>query len=151
VEIFENTPEHLPDFVRLNEAWIAEHFAIEDADRALAADPAAIIARGGYIFSLAVDGAVVGVCALFNEGDGTFELARMAVDGRHRRRGYGDVLLRAALEKLEAIGARRVRLLTNTSLTAAIALYEKHGFKTVTTGQHPVYNRCNLVMERPVP
>ena len=47
-----NNPAHFGEFIRLNELWITEHFSIEEADRALAANPARVIAEGGAIFSL---------------------------------------------------------------------------------------------------
>jgi len=43
--------------------------------------------------------------------------------------------------------ARRSYLLSNTVFGAPISLYRKHGFQTVTDGAHPVYARCNIVME----
>lgn len=145
-----NNRDHLDDFIRLNEAWIRHHFTLEDSDRALAANPGRIIDDGGYVFSLEVDGKVVGVCALFNEGAGNYELARMAVDDACRGQGYGDVLMEAALETLRDIGAKRVHLLSNKKLTPALALYRKHGFEVESEGCHPVYARCDVVMARPV-
>lgn len=148
MDIFENHRDHLPDFIRLNERWISHYFELEEADRALAAAPERIIEQGGFVFSILDGGEVAGVCALFNKGDGIFELARMAVDPAHQGKGLGDVLMETALAKLAAIGAHKVQLLSNTSLEAAIRLYTKHGFATVSTEQHPVYKRCNIVMER---
>jgi N-acetylglutamate synthase-like GNAT family acetyltransferase len=140
-------PRHAGDFIRLNEQWIAEHFAIEDADRALAANPFRIVEEGGHIFALVEGGRVVGVCALVREGDGRYQLARMAVEPGERGKGYGDVLLEAALREARKAGASGVYLLSNTKLAPAIALYRKHGFKTVSECPHPVYSRCNVVME----
>lgn len=148
MEVFENHRGHLPDFIRLNERWIRHYFALEEADRALAAAPERVIEQGGFVFSLVERDEVAGVCALFNKGEGVFELARMAVDPAHQGKGFGDVLIETALAKLAAIGAHKVQLLSNTSLEAAIRLYQKHGFKTVSTEQHPVYKRCNIVMEK---
>lgn len=140
--------DHCDDFVRLNELWITEHFALEESDRRLAADPWKIVRDGGHILSLVVDGKVVGVCALFRESPARFELARMAVDPGERGKGYGDVLMQAAIAKAKAGGAETVFLLSNTVLAPAIALYRKAGFSTVSEGTHPVYARCNIVMER---
>jgi hypothetical protein len=39
MDIICDRPEHLAEFIRLNEIWIKEHFSLEPADRALAADP----------------------------------------------------------------------------------------------------------------
>lgn len=143
-----DNPAHLADFIRLNEMWIAEHFAIEAADRALAADPHKIIDDGGHVISLVAGGCVVGVCALFREDQECFELARLAVEPAERGRGHGDTLMSAALALARQHGARRVVLLTNTLLQAALGLYLEHGFRVVSEGPHPVYARCNLVMER---
>lgn len=143
-----NQEAHLKDFVRLNEIWITEHFALEAADRELAQHPETVISNGGYVFSLTSDAHVVGVCALFKESDSRYQLARMAVAPEHRGKGHGNALIEHALAKAEALGAASVFLLSNTRLHAAIELYRKFGFMTVSTGQHPVYARCNIVMEK---
>ena len=89
---------------------------------------------------------VVGVCALFNEGNNVYELARMTVSPEHQRKGYGDKLLNACLSKAKEIQANKIYLVSNTKLEAAIALYKKHGFKTVSQKQHPIYSRANITM-----
>jgi ribosomal protein S18 acetylase RimI-like enzyme len=148
MQIVENQEKYLPDFIRLNEEWISRYFEIEDADRVLAAYPMKVIEDGGYIFSLVMGDDVIGVCALFNEGNGVYELAKMAVSAAHQGRGYGHLLMQATLSKLEALEARKVYLISNTRLDAALTLYRKHGFRTVSEGQHPKYSRANIVMER---
>jgi N-acetylglutamate synthase-like GNAT family acetyltransferase len=136
------------DFIRLNEIWIAEHFALEEADRRLAGDPFRIVRDGGHILGLLTNGRVIGVCALFRESAQRYELARMAVDPSERGKGHGSVLLKAAIDLARADGARTLFLLSNTVLVSAITLYRRHGFYTVSEGAHPVYRRCNIVMER---
>lgn len=148
MDIVENAKQHLPAFIRLNEAWIAEHFEIEEADRQLAENPYKIIESGGYTFSLISANEVLGVCALFNDGDGVYELARMAVSPGVQGKGYGSQLINHALLKLRSINARKVYLISNTKLSAAIGLYTKHGFYTVSEGPHPAYARANIVMQR---
>jgi len=138
---------HCQDFVRLNELWISEHFALEESDRKLAADPFKIVRDGGHILSLVEGGKVVGVCALFKESPQRYQLARMAVDPRERGKGYGETLISAAIEKARESGAETLYLLSNTVLRPAISLYRKHGFRTLTEGPHAVYARCNIVME----
>lgn len=145
--VFDNK-NHCGDFVRLNEQWISEHFSIEESDRRLAADPFRIVTDGGHIISIMEGDRVVGVCALIKEGEHCYQLARMAVEPGKRGKGYGRALMNAALECTREDGASRVYLLSNTALAPAIALYEKHGFRTVSEGPHPVYARCNIVMEK---
>lgn len=148
--IIENSKEYLDQFIGLNEQWIAHYFELEDVDRNLAKNPFSIIEKGGYIFTLLVDDKVEGVCALFNDGDGVFELARMAVAAESRGKGLGGKLMEAALLKLQNIGARKVYLVSNTKLESAISLYKKYQFSVVSKGQHPLYSRANIVMERPI-
>jgi putative acetyltransferase len=146
LEIFENNSEHLDDFIRLNEEWISTYFEIEAIDRQLAANPQKVIDEGGYIFSLVLDKEVIGVCALFNTGSGAYELARMAVSPEHQGKGYGNQLMQLCLQKARDIEARTVFLISNTKLEPALALYQKHGFKIVSTAQHPVYSRANIML-----
>lgn len=147
MELIINSTALLNDLISLNEEWISNFFELEDADYALAANPCQIIENGGYTFSLVVEGEVLGVCALFNEGGGVFELARMAVSPKHQGKGLGKKLILACFAKLSEIRANKVYLLSNTKLTSAISLYKKYGFKTVSQGQHSRYFRANIVME----
>jgi len=144
---FDN-PCHCDSLIRLNEQWIIEHFSIEEVDKRLAENPMQIVESGGHIISLVKSDRVVGVCALFSEGDDCFQLARMAVDTKERGNGYGDVLIKAAIDRASARGAKTIYLISNTVLKPAISLYRKHGFLTREEGQHPVYARANIIMER---
>ena len=45
------------------------------------------------------------MCALFNDGDGVYELARMAVSPSVQGKGYGSQLINHALLKLRSINA----------------------------------------------
>jgi N-acetylglutamate synthase-like GNAT family acetyltransferase len=150
VKVLENSRDHLSDFVRLNEQWISTYFAIEDVDRKLAENPGQIIDAGGYIFTVIESEEVVGVCALFLEEPGVFEVARMAVPPEQQGKGYGNVLMDACLNKLGEVSATKAFIVSNTSLKAAVSLYKKHGFKTAMLGQHPEYSRGNIVLERHV-
>lgn len=143
-----NNHRHLADFIRLNEIWITEHFALEAADKALAENPSNVIANGGFIFSMTDGERVVGVCALFKETSERYQLARMAVALDLRGQGYGRALIEHAIQHAQSLGATSLFLLSNTVLEAAISLYQKSGFTTIWTGQHPVYARCNIIMER---
>lgn len=148
MQIFENNIEHLPDFIRLNEEWILKYFALEDADIELAANPSKIIENNGYIFSLVENQLIVGVCALFSEGDGVFEVARLAVSPAHQGKGYGRVLLKTCLTKAtEVLHAQKVYLVSNTKLKPAIKLYTEFGFIPVESVRHTFYARGNITLQ----
>ncbi len=143
-----NNRGHLADFIRLNDIWIKEHFVLEEADRALAANPGRIIDEGGFIFSALLADRVEGVCALFRDSAVRYQLGRMAVAPEQRGAGIGGALMDHALQQARLVGATSVYLLSNTVLHPAISLYRRFGFVPIATGQHPVYARCNIVMER---
>jgi len=147
MEIHENCIAHLDRFVELNERWIREHFEAEDADRKLASAPESVIRAGGIVFTATEGDAVVGACALFRESADVYELARMAVDPPYQRRGIARMLAERALARARELEARKVVLLSNTALEAAMSLYRSLGFTVVGEGPHPVYSRCNVVME----
>ena len=73
-----DNPVHCEAFVRLNEQWVEEHFALEESDRELAADPYGIVRNGGlegneHPVSVAGPGRVLGgdqprLAAIFGSG-----------------------------------------------------------------------------------
>lgn len=91
----------------------------------------AIVSRGAIQF-LALDGdAVVGWCDVLArdlEGFTHVGALGMGVASSHRRRGIGERLVTAALERSRAAGLERVELEVFRSNGPAIALYEKLGF-----------------------
>ena len=141
------SPRHREAFQALNLAWITEHFRVEDADRRALGDPEGyILGHGGHIFMAErSDGVSVGACALLRNEDGSFELAKMAVDpvarGQHVGRALGD----AAIARARELGAPYVELLSNTKLTPAIALYRSLGFIEVPLPASE-YERANIKM-----
>ncbi len=63
----------------------------------------------------------------------------------HRRRGVGSELLRAIEQGLAACGVREVELETATDNAAAVAFWERHGYRSVAVlpryylGRHDAY------------
>jgi ribosomal protein S18 acetylase RimI-like enzyme len=143
-------PWHRTAFRDLNLAWIRQYFAVEDRDRQELNDPERhILAPGGAIFVAEAWGAngtqVLGACALIAEPDGSFELAKMAVDKAARGRGVGRALAETAVAHARSRGAPRVELLSNTVLGPAIGLYRALGFQEVPLPRTE-YARANIKM-----
>ena len=148
VEVVPFRPELASHFESLNREWIEEYFEIEDADLAVFDDPfKKIVEPGGQIFFAIADGKVVGTCAVVRLSDQVFELAKMAVSSKARGRGSGDLLIRSVINFAKEPGAERVILVSNTRLKPAIALYEKHGFKSVPITDAEDYKRVDIQME----
>jgi GNAT superfamily N-acetyltransferase len=142
-------PEYRAAFERLNRDWIEQYFVVEEADREVFADPeGAIILGGGEIFFVVEGDEVLGTCALIPHEPGVFEIAKMAVSPSARGRGYGDLLMDATVEFARRAGAAKVIIVSNTVLTPAIQLYEKHGFVRVPLDEHERFARANIRLER---
>ena len=146
VVVVDYEPRHRVAFRDLNLAWITRWFRVEDADRRALDDPEGyILGHGGCIFIAEDGGVAVGACALLRGEDGSFELAKMAVDDAARGRGIGRALGEAAIARARALGARRVELLSNTILEPAIRLYRALGFVEVPLPATE-YERANIKM-----
>lgn len=106
-----------------------------------------IIKEGGEIFFCLDNGKVMGTCAVIPHG-GVYELIKMAVDPSSQGKGYGRMLMDAAVKYCKDKGAPEIHILSNTVLTPAISLYKKSGFEVVHLGPHPDYKRCNIEMKK---
>lgn len=135
-------------FEQLNREWIERYFTLEQADLEVFSDPEAkILAAGGQIFFVLEDGQVQGTCAVLRHHGRECEIAKMAVSQAARGRGFGDLLMQAAIHFARERGARRLVIVSNTVLEPAIRLYRKHGFVPVPLDGDPRYRRANIRLE----
>jgi ribosomal protein S18 acetylase RimI-like enzyme len=70
----------------------------------------------------------VGIRAINNE---TAELKRMYVIPSQQRKGIGNILLHEALKMAKGMGYKTIRLDTLKTMTSAMNLYKKFGFKEI--------------------
>ncbi len=146
IEIVPYDAKHRDTFRKLNEEWLTEYMEIEPEDARVLADPEGTILSGGGVIVLAFDGKEpVGTGALINEGNGRFELAKMAVTGSCRGRGIGRRIAEQLIEVARHLGAHEVELVSATLLPAATPLYRKLGFVEVPLGENP-YARADIRM-----
>ena len=137
-----------PHFERLNRAWIEQYFVVEQPDLEVFRDPMRhVIEPGGQIFFVLQGSEVQGTCAVLAHGPGIMELAKMAVTEAARGRGYGDLLMEAAIGFARDSGARKLMLVSNRVLTPAIRLYLKHGFVEVPVEAGSGYDRADIQLE----
>ena len=136
-------------FERLNREWIETWFELEEADRETFRDPhGTVVVPGGQIFFVVEAEEALGTCAVLRHGPDTYEIAKMAVAPAARGRGYADLLMDAALAFCRRAGARRIVIVSNTRLGAAIRLYQKHGFVRVPLEADERYARADIRLER---
>jgi putative acetyltransferase len=136
-------------FEQLNREWIETWFRLEEADREAFRDPAAkVLAPGGQIFFVVDGNEPLGTCAVLRHDAEVHEIAKMAVAPAARGRGYGDLLMEAAVAFSRRAGAHKIVIVSNTRLAPAIRLYEKHGFIRVPLQADARYARADIKLER---
>lgn len=151
MRIIPYAPQYQPDWKRINVAWIAKSFVVEDVDLQVLDHPQEnIIDLGGCII-LAMEGdAVVGTCALLYSKPGVYQVVKMAVDDAWKGRGYGRVLCEAIIERARQLGGHTLMLYSNRAGAAtAIELYRKLGFRELPLPTQ-AYARADIYMELPL-
>lgn len=151
VEILPYDPAYQADFKRINMEWIAKYFTIEPEDERILDDPEAVIVEpGGQILfaRCCQSGEILGTCALIRQTDGSFELAKMGVSEAARGKRIGKRLLQASIDLARKQEAPYLSLETNSTLTAAVNLYQKLGFVLHTEeSPHPSpFSRTDMRM-----
>ncbi len=148
IEIRNFRVEDAAAFREVNEAWIEKYFVLEAADRVALGDPCGhILKPGGHIFVAEAGGRVIATCALIAGHEaGEFEVAKMGVADGFQGRGIGRKLLSHTVEQARGLGARVLRLETNSILGPAIHLYESMGFRHLEARESP-YARADVFME----
>ncbi|XP_010522612.1 PREDICTED: uncharacterized protein LOC104801176 [Tarenaya hassleriana] len=76
------------------------------------------------------EGEVVGYAMYSWPSSLSASITKLAVKEDHRRQGYGEALLRAAIEKCRSRKVERVSLHVDPTRTGAVNLYKKLGFQT---------------------
>lgn len=147
LSIIPYTSDYQPDFKRLNVEWITAMFTLEPHDLEQLDEPERhILPNNGAIFLAKLDEQIVGTVAMVNAGDGTFELAKMAVTPAVQGQGAGKLLALAAIEYARQTGVKTVWLESNRRNKTALALYERVGFQEVPM-RPSLYTRADICME----
>ena len=138
-------------FHDINAEWIGAMYRLEETDRRVLENPRReIVDPGGAILFVEAEGlGVVGACALQRTGEDQYELTKMGVRESARGSGAGEALLRAVIAHAEAMGAKRLYLLSNRKSAGAIRLYERNGFvhdDGIMAEFGARYARCDVAM-----
>lgn len=135
------------DFQRLNLEWLEKYNLIESHDLEVLNHPQEIVIdKGGYIFLLKEDDAIVGTAGIFKIHDKEFELIKMSVAPECRGKKYGYMLLQKCITKAKELQATKLILYSNSNLHTAIKLYERSGFKHVAAINTP-FKTADIKME----
>ncbi|MGH7483468.1 MAG: GNAT family N-acetyltransferase [Longimicrobiales bacterium] len=130
VEIQSFRPGHAKRFAELNREWLERYDLMEPAEEEQLADPKKyFVDRGGQIFVALHDDHVIGTCAVIPHGVGEVELAKLTVAPEFRGQGIARRLVEHCISWARERGVRRLLLVSNSQLQAALRLYESLGFR----------------------
>jgi GNAT superfamily N-acetyltransferase len=148
IKIISYQERYAPDFIRLNQVWLANSDLIEDGDAKHLNDPRkSIIDPGGQIFFAVEEEVVLGTCAAIRKSGQSVEIAKLAVEPSVQRHGVGRLLTEAVIEYSRDAGARKIYLVSNTKLKSALRLYESMGFVHAPLPQKLDYASADVYME----
>ncbi|MDZ7934127.1 MAG: GNAT family N-acetyltransferase [Emticicia sp.] len=150
IEIIDLDPQNEAQklaFKQINYEWIEKYFKVEKGDLASLEEPEKyFLATGGVVLLACRGEEYLGTSALKSIENDAYEICKMGVSEAARGLGIGRIIGEAAINKAKAMGAKRLYLETNSSLTTAISLYIKLGFKQIENFTSP-YERSNVAME----
>lgn len=147
IEIVDYDPKYRDDFKNLNVEWLQKYFVVEPFDEQQLSNPESeILDKGGKIF-FAVEGErIVGTASLLKEHN-TYELAKMAVTEDCKGKGIGNLLMEHCIAEARKLGTEKIILISNRTLTPALTMYEKFGFREVPIEEDMPYERGDIKME----
>src|ERR687896_2161964 len=135
-------------FSRLNLAWLVGHQLLETTDEQQLADPQAhVFDHGGEIFMARIGDVAVGCCAVIPRGDGSIEVAKLAVERAAQGRGIGRRLVETVLAWGQQRHYTRAVLTSSRKLETALRLYESIGFRHAPMPEDVPYKTADVYME----
>ena len=147
VEIVGFEPVYAPYFRSLNVEWLEKYYRIEAIDEEVLSNPREkIIQPGGDILFALLGGCVAGTVALKHDGDGVYELTKMAVTSNYQGLGLGRKLLEACVKRYRQLGGSLLYLESQRRLKPALRLYESSGFRHAPRPRPSAYQRADVYM-----
>jgi len=129
IEIEEYKTQYKKYFKSLNIEWLNHYLSVTKEDEDTLSNPGNIIKEGGIILFAKLNGFVIGTGTLINHANGTYEIAKMAVDPKERGKQAGKKLVLALIDKCKKLKAKKLYLLTSPKLETAVKLYHQIGFR----------------------
>jgi len=127
--IIDYEPQHKQALMDISLPWLEENDILEEADIEQLEHPEKVLDGGGRILLAKAGGEIVGMMMLELMGNGVAEPFKFGVKEAYRNHGIGTALMEATIDAAKALGVKTLVLTSHHSLTAALHLYEKFGFR----------------------
>lgn len=147
MELIQYDPKYKQNFIALNTAWIKNNFgSLEKEDIKTFQEIDQEIANGAMIFFAIENNTVLATCMTKPIGDDTWEICKLATDVHYQRNGTGSKIFEKCMKYAIAHNARRLFILSNTTLKPALHIYQKYGFKEIKLDDYE-YIRGDIAFE----
>lgn len=135
-------------FVQFNTDWITDHFGLlEAADIDTFEQIPKSLDQGAMIFFAIENGNVLATCMSKPLEDGkTWELCKLASNKNLPHKGAGSAVFEAAMQWAMNHGAKKLFILSNSTLKAALHIYQKYGFREIQLEDYE-YSRGDIAFE----
>lgn len=134
------------DFIDLNLAWIKKYFKVEAQDVKMLNEVENFLAKGAAVYFAMEQDKVIATCMVVPIDNQVWEICKLATDEHYMGKGAGSAVLKASMNYAKEHGAKKLMIVTNTILSAAMHLYNKFGFQEVPI-DNMEYERVNIQLE----
>lgn len=134
------------DFIALNLVWIKKYFKVEAQDVKMLNEVEDFLAKGAAVYFAVEQDKVIATCIVVPIDGQVWEICKLATDEHYMGKGAGSAVLKASMNYAKEHGAKKLMIVTNTILSAAMHLYTKLGFQEVPI-DNMEYERVNIQLE----
>lgn len=147
MEIVQYDNRYAQDFVALNTAWIVSLFGqLEKEDIETFQNIEREIVNGGMIYFATENDEVMATCMTRHIGNEIWEICKLAANEKYKGKGAGNVVFEQCMKYAIDHGAKKLFMISNSRLQAALHIYHKYGFKEIKLKDYE-YERGDIAFE----
>lgn len=146
MEIISYQEKYKDDFVELNLVWIKKYFKVESQDVKMLNDVEDFLSKGAAVYFAVEQDKAIATCMVVPRDGQVWEICKLATDEHYMGKGAGSAVLKICMDYAKEHGAKKLMIVSNTVLSAAMHLYAKVGFKEVPI-DNMEYERVNIQLE----
>ena len=147
MEIVQYDNRYAQDFVALNTAWIVSLFGqLEKEDIETFQNIEREIVNGGMIYFATENDEVMATCMTRHIGNEIWEICKLAANEKYKGKGAGNAVFEQCMKYAIDHGAKKLFMISNSRLQAALHIYHKYGFKEIKLKDYE-YERGDIAFE----
>lgn len=152
MNVIQYQEKYKKDFIQFNTDWIKDNFGyLEEEDLATFDHIEESLKNGAMIYFAVDHEKVLATCMAKPLGDdGTWEICKLGSNKYLPHQGAGSAVFEASTNWAIQHGAKRLFILSNSKLKAALHIYEKYGFHEIKLEDYE-YARGDIAFEYMVP